>query len=217
MPYRLSPAATGALACTLALIQGAPVWAADPAAFLESSAIVGAGDTLVMSRVPVRSGTGAISYKDVSMQFSVDTAGNLDLDFASVAVAESPALKSGTFKAGIYTISDTGVCPSTGCIVSSPGVPPGGRVMTSISSSGFYFNSASWVSGPVTGHPYETALKKAGITSNAMTWGMVGTGSWGCLDTGTIIGVVQTGNQLTITGFGIDNIPDCSVVLNKKL
>lgn len=196
--------------------------AVDPKIFLESSVIKGAGGIVKIIRVPVQDSAGAIKYLDISLSFDVDNAGNLSLSPGSPQITPSPNLKVGEFKQGVYVGSIRRVLYDVG----SPGIGTGGRAAGSLNTRGGTEPcgkdgrlDASWVTGPITGHPNEAALTAAGITSTAFSWGTVAVRDSGCAnirypgwENGNIIGVIQTGNQLSIHNFGKDNVEDSVLV-----
>jgi hypothetical protein len=182
---------------------------ADPSIKLDQGAIVGADDTISATRIPVTSASGRISYVDITLPFLVDGTGRVTLNTAGVTIVPSPRVLVGAFRAGRY-LSGGG----TEYLVGTPGTGPGGgRVTTSIQAITSTTLSANWVSGPIAGHPYEARLRAANITSTAQTWGIVQSSSSSILPPGAIIGAVQSGDQLTLTSFGSDNIPDSGLTL----
>jgi hypothetical protein len=201
----------------------------EPAIFMQSATISGAGNALTLGRVPVKDANGKITYKDISMLFTVDNAGNVTLDPQSVSITSSPPLNAGTFKPGHYR--GYKACNEADCkgdFTVGTGGGNGGRISGSIQRINIFqgagsadisdvFN-ASWTSGPINGHPDEAKLKAAGITSTAYSWGVMGTAGaftkgsgWRA---GDIIGAIQTGNQLTLVNFGDDNKSDASLTFD---
>ena len=189
---------------------------------MQQATINGAADAVTLTRVPVRKADGSIIYKDISLFFNVDSVGNVTLPPTFVQITPSPTINVGAFKPGAYS----GYMVFTYCppdsnddfTVGSPGVGSGGRISGSIQrvtcSSGNVFH-ASWTSGPITGHPLQAQLNAAGITSTAYNWGVMGTAGnqtvvsgW---KAGDIIGAVQTGNQLSLVNFGVDNKADTAL------
>lgn len=187
---------------------------AAPAVFLQSAAVSGASNVLTLTRVPVQDATGKITYKNVAMSFNVDAAGKLTLNTASVSIVASPTLAVGAYKPGTYNgYNLLTYTNSHYFIAGSPGVGADGRISGSIQritdDSRDTFN-AGWTSGPVTGHPLEALLTQAGVP-NGYSWGIMGTAGnyttgsgW---NPGDIIGVIQTGNQLSMWNFGKGKIP----------
>ncbi|WP_411728103.1 hypothetical protein [Methyloglobulus sp.] len=183
---------------------------------MQQATINGAADAVTLTRVPVMKADGIIIYKDISMFFNVDSAGNVTLPSALVQITPSPTINVGAFKPGTYNGYDLAPqCGGHTFKVGSPGVGSGGQISGSIQringSNCDTFN-ASWTSGPITGHPHQAKLNAAGITSTAYNWGVMGTAGGQTVvsgwKAGDIIGAVQTGNQLSLVNFGVDNKAD---------
>jgi hypothetical protein len=207
-------------AAVIGLISGyAPeTLAATPTIFMQSATINGAADAVTLTRVPVQNAAGTIIYKDISMFFDVDSLGNVTLPPALVKITPSPTINVGAFKPGTYNGYSINGCTNDHTFkVGSPGVGSGGRISGSIQRIEFgcgIFN-ASWTSGPIAGHPLEVQLKAAGITSTAYNWGIMGTADLSTQQSGwiagDIVGVVQTGNQLSLVNFKNKNIAKTSL------
>jgi hypothetical protein len=186
--------------------------AATPQIFLENAVLNGAGDTVVISRVPVMDSAGTITYQNISLIFRVDNAGILSLDQGSPVITFSPAIAIGAFQPGVYKGS---VATDILYDVGSPAILPGGRISASLNSRPTSCSdhlNIGWVTGPIMGHPNEIALNTAQITSTAYSWGTVGiqNGCWpdtypGWND-GDIVGVVQTGDQISVHNLGHTNV-----------
>ncbi|MFC3692711.1 hypothetical protein ACFOWB_10870 [Chenggangzhangella methanolivorans] len=95
-------AAAAALAVTAAGAQVAPALADDPTVYLEAATVGTAGETLRLTRVPVRKANGDIVYKDVDIRFRTTAAGGLSAKGVDIKVSDSPNLQSGGFAAGLY-------------------------------------------------------------------------------------------------------------------
>lgn len=199
----------GSLALSLAFAMPESALGATPTLFLESAAISGAENTIRVIRVPVRTSTGKILYKDMTLPFLVDGLGNVTLDQVGLSVASSPNLITSAFKPGTYRgINDYSF------VVGTPGAGGGGRVSGSILGTTWGFN-ANWVSGPIAGHPYQAALTAAKISSTTQAYGIVGnvysTSLYPGWHAGDIVGAVQTGDTLLLTNYGTDNVPDTAM------
>ena len=189
---------------------------AQPRAFLQLGAPSGVENRMSITRVPVSDKNGTIKYYDVSLVFNVDSAGRLTLNTGATKVTASPNVAVGAFKPGIYQ-GGRFVCDEY--TVGAPGIVGGGRVAGSIADKncglGYLSFSASWVTGPIAGHPNEAALRAAGITYQGYSWGIVGDvgDDWPEIgwDPGDLIGVVQSGQQLVIHNFGDDKEEDSSI------
>lgn len=178
-------------------------------ALLQLGTTQGLGNNLGITRIPVLDANGAVKYYDVTIAFSVDSTGHLTVNSTATKIVLSPNLAVGAFVPGIYN-GGPSRCPHT---VGAPGILGGGRISGSIADSdcgllSLAFN-ASWVSGPITGHPNEAVLRAAGISFQGYSWGILGDVGQDWQDLGwkpgDIIGVVQSGQQLNIHNFGNDN------------
>ncbi|HEV2854924.1 MAG TPA: hypothetical protein VHC97_19185 [Thermoanaerobaculia bacterium] len=189
---------------------------AQPRAFFQLATPQGLNNQMGITRVPVVDASGAIKYYDVTLVFSVDNTGKLSLNSSATKIVASPNLAVGAFTPGIYE-GGPSHCEH---VVGAPGIVGNGRISGSIADDncGLYslrFN-ASWVSGSITGHPNEAALRAAGISFQGYSWGVLGTvgDDWIGLgwNAGDVIGVIQSGRQLTIHNFGNDSKEDTSTV-----
>lgn len=206
------------MAVLLILYLAAPREAeAQPRAFFQWGTANGVENRLSISRVPVTDGRGGVKYYDVSLVFNVDNTGRLTLNTGASRITASPNVAVGAFRPGKYY---GGRFNCDEFIVGAPGVVQGGRISGSIADDGCLLGdlsfNASWVAGPITGHPNEGALRAAGITYQGYSWGLVGevgydwdASGW---NPGDLIGVVQSGQQLILHNFGDDNREDTSVV-----
>jgi len=162
--------------------------------------------------VPVKTSTGALLYRDITIPFLVAPGGAVTLNTAGLKIEPSPKVLVGKFLPGTYD----GV-KGYDFTIGTPGIGPDGRVTTSIQGDGSRVFNANWVSGPIAGHPYEALLTAARVPAG-QTWGIMGDTSayyygstWA---QGTIISAVQTGNQLTLTNYGTSNLPRSTLVFN---
>jgi hypothetical protein len=162
----------------------------------EGGTTAAAGNTVSMTRIPVRTSTGTVLFKDIQIQFTVDNLGNTTLSAGFPKITTSPPPIPSAFKAGTYKD-----ILGRKYLVSGPAIIPGGRVMWRIQETapvGFVFE-ASWATGAVAGHPFQAQLNRNKITSTLYTWGVVGAinnFSVFFLDVNDIIGAQQIGNQL---------------------
>ncbi len=193
--------------------------AATPTSYFGSALITGTNNRISVTRVPVIDSAGTVTYKDVTINFVVNSTGGLS--FTSSPITPSPALITSGFKAGTY--KDT---RGNKYAVTGPSVIPG----TTRTAWSLAFTtgpdaaqfSMSWVTGPIAGHPNQSSLTARSITTTAYSWGTVGveqfkTSSfpfsyWG--NYARVVGAAQAGNQLVFHLFSnIDNIEDDSVSL----
>jgi hypothetical protein len=194
-------------------------YAATPTAYFQSSVISGSDNRINVSRVPVVDASGKISYKDVTINFTVDNNGVL-LD-EPATISKSPILVTNGFLAGNYkdnhgnkyvvsgpaVVTDSNRSAWSIALVSSP----------KTESSQFSLN---WITGTVTKHPNQASLNQRKITSTAFSWGTMGENqsngnfpfyNW---DASQVIGANQAGNQLILHYYWYDDsIEDASVSL----
>jgi hypothetical protein len=155
--------------------------------------------------VPVIDSSGKTSYKDITLLFDVDSAGNVTLASGYPKVIPSPTSLVSSFRAGKYI--GPGSDSNFIAAVSGPGITAGGATewsLAAVSGTSYYAypKSAAWYVGPITSNPLAARLKAAGITSTAWSYGIAGS-TCGCSQwlADTLIGVSQTGNALTIVSF----------------
>jgi hypothetical protein len=175
----------------------------------QDATITSSSNTVVASRVPVMSSKGTIVYQDVTLVFTIGSTGLLTLA-SPPKVITSPILITAGFRAGRYVGPSTVLGGSAKTIVSGPGVAPGNTTEWTLTAAPganhcTYPTSATWyVSSSLATSPLAARLKAAGITSKDYSYGIVGSGACVIDDTwatGTLIGVVQTGNTLSIVSF----------------
>jgi hypothetical protein len=154
---------------------------AQPRALFQWGTPSGTESKMNVSRVPVVDAAGNIRYFDVAIAFNVDGAGKLTLNSTASKITASPTLTVGAFRPGTY-LGGSFTCEH---VVGTPGVAGGGRISGSIAQSncGVTFN-ASWVNGPIAGHPNEGALRAAAITFQGYAWGVLGEVSSGWQERG---------------------------------
>ena len=185
-----------------------------PNAMFQFSTLTGTGGTLTATLVPVVTSTGAIVYKNVTLQFNVDASGNLTLATGFPQVGPSPTPIVSSFSAGHYVGPSTIYNGTMNINVSGPGITAGGATEWTLAAGtgancNTYPGTATWYVGPLATSPLAARLSKAGITSTAWSYGVASQGS--CLQsynwyTDTLIGVSQVGNAITIVSFTYDNV-----------
>ena len=166
-----------------------------PYALFERSTLTASGNTINAIQVPVVLSSGITVYLNLSLQFLVDSSGNLTLASGYPQVTPSPILLTGAFVAGKYAEPDTDKYTLN---VAGPGVLDGGITQwTGVGSCGY---TATWYTGPIASNPLAARLKSAGITSTAWSYGVGNVCSlFG--NTNSLIGVSQVGNTLTFVSF----------------
>jgi hypothetical protein len=155
-----------------------------------------AGNTVSMTRIPVRTSTGTVLFKDIQIQFTVDNLGNTTMSPGFPKITASPPPIPSAFKAGTYKD-----IRGRKYLVSGPAIIPGGRVMWRIQETApvNLIFEASWATGAVTGHPFQAQLNRNKITSMLYTWGVVGAineFNTFFLNLNDVLGAQQIGNQL---------------------
>ena len=196
-----------------------------PSSLFQYSSLTGSGNTITATRVPVITAAGTTIYKDIVVQFDVDADGNLTLTSGSPQIADAPPLIVSSFKAGTYVGPSTILNGKALITVSGPGVSAGGATTWSLTTPAgsnvcTFPSSATWYEGPSTNSPLADRLTRARITSTAWSYGIIG--SAGCSGSnavywvnGSLIGVSQTGNTLTIASFSDSGGNDKSTPLDQ--
>ena len=196
-----------ALISLASALAGHSALAATPTMQAQSAALSGASNTVVITRVPTTTATGAVKYWNITLQFDVDgLTGKPTIAPLFPTIVSSPSVAVGNFKPGTYTDGNGGKYT-----VGGPNIVAGGRTSWSISMQpdapnvGFIFNAA-WTTGPIAGHPNQASLTARTITSTAFSWGIVGSNNmssspfyaffWG--NGGAVVGASQTGNSLVL-------------------
>jgi hypothetical protein len=189
-----------------------------PQASFERSTLTGSGNTINATRVPVAISSTLTVYVDMTMQFNVDSNGNLTMVASYPRIVPSATLLTGNFKAGTYVGPSTKFNAKGFITVSGPGVSDGGTTTWSMSAASSADpstnpSSATWYVGPIANNPQVDRLKRAGgagITSTAWSYGVASGLSSDSLHwaPGTLIGVSQTGNAITFASFSFNGTGD---------
>jgi hypothetical protein len=187
----------------------------------------GTTNALNVSQLPVVTATGTV-YKNLTLQVEVDSKGNITVAPGSPTVTAAPSTLASSFKDGNYVGPSTVNSGANLITVSGPGVVVGGTTVWSLTASPdastcTYPASATWWVGPPssTNNPLYIRLQNAKISSTAFSYGTIGSvGSSSCPESdywgrGTLIGVSQTGNQLTISSFSTFGSIDSSNALDQ--
>ncbi len=137
------------LRLSLLLACAAPSVALAQTAYLEQSAVVGVGKMISISRLPVASASGAITYWDGTINLAVSPSGVPSLTTSPLFV-KSPKLATDHLKAGQYWVK-VGGCATQLATVTS-GVGAGGSTVWTLLLSGpnvcaGYPNQATWQTG----------------------------------------------------------------------
>jgi hypothetical protein len=189
-----------------------------PTAFLESAQIIGTGTQLQAYRVPTKDQNGVTKYYDVTVTLNVLPNGTIGTTSA-VASTLSPTLASNKFIPGTYKDPNGNVCTVAVSTLN------GGRMQSALTCRlpNGYPLSATWITGPVPGHPFELDLRAAMIDKipgyQNFSWGKVSSADalwWQCLNTSDIISATQVSNVIQITGYDRGNTQVCGTTLTKQ-
>jgi hypothetical protein len=185
-----------------------------PYSLFQYATLSGSDNTITATRVPVVTSAGTAIYKNITLQFDVDSDGNVTLSSGYPQVVDAPALLVSSFAAGNYIGPSSLLNGKTPVIVNGPGASDGGATAWSLTTAPgadgcTYPSSATWYVGPIASNPVAARVQKVGITSSAWSYGIAGgvAGPTSCTTAsrfwraGTLIGVTQTGNALTIASF----------------
>lgn len=187
----------------------AAVTATPPYALFQYGSLTGSGNTITASWVPIITASGATIYRNLTLQFSVDAAGNLTITPGYPQIVPAPIVQVTSFMAGNYVGPGNVGAGKALITVSGPGSRVGGATEWSLATTpgawpSTYPNSAAWYAGALANNPLITRLQAAKLTSNAWTYGVVGSNPFtvdGTWFTNTLIGVSQIGDTLTIASF----------------
>lgn len=191
-----------------------------PEALFQYATITGSANAINAVRIPVVTGSGQTSYKDVTIRFEVDSAGNLAFAPEGSQVVDAQPMVVSGFKAGSYAGPGSVYGGKMLAAVEGPSALPGGAESWSFGAVAgadrcTFPSSATWYVGRLESNPVFERLKKAGITSTAWSYGVANGPDFNdrCTDTsqvsfpswrwrtGTLIGVSQSGNAITISSF----------------
>jgi hypothetical protein len=193
-----------------------------PYAELQYATLTGTSNTINATMVPVVLSNGTIVYKNLTIPLKVTetvsgTTTTVTVTAGTVTEVASPTPQVSSFKAGTYVGPGGG---STQVInLSSPGVTSNGATEWSIAAASSatgctYPTTGTFYVGALANNPLYARLKKAGITSTAYSYGLLGSGNTcfpgGAWYGGTIVGLSQTGNSLTIYSFTENSTQDQS-------
>jgi hypothetical protein len=196
-----------------------------PNALFQYSTITGSGNTITATYLPVVTAKGTTVYKNVALQFDVDSMGNLTLAPGYPIVIPSPTPLISNFRAGNYKGPSNILSGKMLITVAGAGIAPGGATewtLTTQSSADpcTYPSSATWYVGQFATSPLAGRLTKAGITAADYpdySWGVGGSqASTICIGSqyydwqpNTLLAFSQVGGTITILSF-TDNGTDYS-------
>jgi hypothetical protein len=179
-------------------------------ALFQYSTLTGSSNALTATQLPIQTSAGT-SYVNVTINFSVDSSGNLTIS-GNPVIVPSPVEVVSNFLAGNYY--GGGAQNGYGVTVSGPAETQGGNTEWSLSqtsnASGYtYPSNALWyVVSNIKNNPWYSRILKAKIDTQGWdAFGVVGSNNcaYGLCDphwsTGSLLGFAQIGNQLTIVSF----------------
>jgi len=189
-----------------------------PYAEPQFATLSGTTNTVTLSSLPVVLANGSVVYKNVTIPIDVSesSTGVVTLTAGSITAVPAPVVLASAFKTGTYLGpggTNTEVLSLTG-----PGVTSGGATEWTLSTASgaagcTYPNTATFYVGSLDSNPLAVRLKKAGITSTAYSYGIMGNQPCSAGNqwyNGNIIGVSQTGNALNIVSFSDSGVSDQS-------
>jgi hypothetical protein len=201
---------TACLPLVLALLAG-NAQAAEPA--LQDATITGHGGTITISRLPVHTSHGTI-YRDVTIELSVDEAGNVHFATGAAGAPGGPAGQGPMVQPAL--VQAPSVPPTTqhfrpGTFESADGALMQLRLRTAsdgsqswhfstIRAGGSPIEEASWQEGAIADNPHAAIIRRAGIVSQAYSYGESEGGSDAFTD-GALLGATESGDTLTIVSF----------------
>jgi hypothetical protein len=199
---RLTPyAPLAAVACLLA--GAAPAHAqTQPEIFVQNAEPVGAGNTVHLYGLPTRTADGKVAYWDTTLVLEAGVDGKPRS--AVVSSVKSPKLKKTQFVPGTYQFG--------GLSCQLQASPFNGRTQYDLNCGVVVY---TWYTGAIAGHPFETALRAAGLDSlvggDEYAFGRVMAGGYSCHSVADLLTARQVGDILTLNNYGADDIIDCQI------
>lgn len=189
---------------------------ATPSAAFQDATLTATVNTINATWVPVLTAAGTTIYKDLVLQFSVDSKGDVTLAKLTSSIPPLPLYNH--FEPGEYE-GPPQILSNMLANVSGPSVVTGtvsGWSLTAAPGANgcTYPVSATWYVGPLTSNPYYARVEKAKIPaniSNGLSFGI--TSQYGCYSRwseNALIGVSQVGNTITIQSFSFDGTDSSS-------
>jgi hypothetical protein len=189
-----------------------------PYAEAQYATLTGSTNVINVTMLPVVTASGIV-YKNVTvpLEVTVSNAGVVTLTTGTPTVVAAPTSIVSNFVAGPYAGPGvTGTNETQLLTLAGPGVTSGGAtewsVKTTPGATGCTFpTTATFYVGPLPSNPLYPRLQKAGITSTAYSYGVMGSqvcdaeGASAWWYQGNIVGFSQTGNALTIVSFTYTN------------
>lgn len=185
--------------------------------FFDDSTVSASGQQMTVTRLPVRKPDGTVVYRDVTLNFVVNSAGQVVVKSSKTINSPPQIVFNGKFEAGKYYLAAK---KEKVFDVVGPQIGVAGRAMWSIR-----LNGATVVRiypGPVKGHPYEAEIKQSGVKSD-LAYGVTdddfgsGFNDSHNIPPDSLIGAQYGNGEITISDFGpltgLTNRPLGTVVL----
>lgn len=186
-----------------------PSYAQEESISFDSAHIVGTQQNIIAHRVPVKNlETGQVVLYDVTTEYMVAEDGSIAVKNVSSTKSISQPNSADNFIPGTYSDVNQ-VC----YIVTAAGTTVDGRSTGTVRSESKSVEfSASWISGPVEGHPIISALPEAEQFLDGPNYGTAGQTNLPSFCIGGVIGAIQSGAGITITAYHVpfSNSGSCS-------
>lgn len=168
------------------------------AVFSEYATIVGIGDTLTLTRLPIRTAAGKTIYKDVTIELFGDAAGKISFAVSPPVQSVSPKFAVANIRAGTYALGSSVIA------VTGPAPTGGGAARWTVTGT-CYFAPSAFYTGAIATIP-DAALKSrlaaAGITNKEYSYGVRGEScDSGAFRDNALLGVQQVDNTLVVASF----------------
>jgi len=170
--------------------------------FFDDSTVSASGQQMTVTRLPVRKPDGTVVYRDVTLNFVVNSAGQVVVKSSKTINSPPQIVFNGKFEAGKYYL--TAMKDNVYDIV-GPQIGVAGRAMWSIRLDGV--TVVRIYPGPVKGHPYEAEIKKSGVKSD-LAYGVTednfgsGFSISHNIPPNSLIGAQYGNGEITISDFG---------------
>ncbi|MBT9595755.1 MAG: hypothetical protein IV094_07210 [Vitreoscilla sp.] len=187
--------------------------------FIEKSKIVGGGAVIHLYGLPTKDSLGKARYYDATVTFTADPVTGKLSKTADVVAVGAAKVKTAEFVPGVYTFGTSTTCNL---------VPSAfqGRTQFDLhcGDTGTNTFTATWFTGLIAGHPYETELTTASLDTipgnNEYAWGRVGydgNATWlnNCFNDPELFSARQVGDILTLVNYGNNTSADCQASLTR--
>ncbi|HSI58414.1 MAG TPA: hypothetical protein VLA16_12720 [Ideonella sp.] len=182
-------------------------------AYVEKSKIVGAGNKIQLFGLPGKSTAGAIKYWDTTITLEIDANGKPTVTSATSSVLQAKP-RSTEFVPGSYQTSGGTLCTLANSAFN-------GRTQFDLNCGGGF--TATWYTGAIAGHPWETELVVAQLDTivghDEFAWGKTvfdaNTTWFSCFNDPELLSARQVGDTLTLVNYGSDKVVECQIGFNK--